>query len=81
MTQVYSDPSRESEPHALPDVEVFYLDDNDIAQIAQDNDNDGEVMSFYPEPGWYWWSCFPAGFRSGWPIRYGTGSNRRRTGL
>jgi hypothetical protein len=26
MTQHYSDPTRESDPHALPDVEVFYHD-------------------------------------------------------
>lgn len=43
MTQVYSNPERESDPHALPDVEVFYI-----------GDCDGE----YPA-GWYWQACFP----------------------
>ena len=28
MAQHYSDPSRESDSHALPDVEVFYDDDD-----------------------------------------------------
>lgn len=28
MTQVYSDPSRETDPHALPDIEVFYNHSN-----------------------------------------------------
>lgn len=53
MTQAYSDPAREDDPCALPDVEVFY-------RTAEDNaadgwlDGDGDAMS----AGWYWWSCF-----------------------
>ena len=27
---IYSDPERESEPHALPDIEVFYLGDREM---------------------------------------------------
>lgn len=53
--QTYSDPSRASDPTALPDVEVFELHDYDIMSgdwISLDN---GEEMS----PGWYYWSCFP----------------------
>jgi hypothetical protein len=41
----YSDPARESCPHALPDAEVFY--------INYSGDLEGE------EPGWYYWFCFP----------------------
>ena len=52
MAQAYSDPSRESDPHALPDVEVFYISARDIAAGSTWN---GEEDS----PGWYWWSCFP----------------------
>ena len=44
MTQYYRDPTRESNPHALPDLEVFYI---------------GEEEDFQLPPGWYWWVCFP----------------------
>jgi len=49
MSQAYSDPSRESEAYALPDVEVFYCTAAD-AKLSFEID-DGE--------GWYWWLCFP----------------------
>lgn len=42
--QAYSDPQRADDPHALPDVQVFYLHDLPNADHS---------------PGWYWWSCFP----------------------
>jgi hypothetical protein len=57
MMQIYSDPERENDGHALPNVEVFYWDNadaadyNDISMIADDD-------SKYTE-GWYWWPCFP----------------------
>ena len=44
--QAYSDPKRESDPHALPDVEVWYWE--------------GDYRLPAPcEPGWFWQSCFP----------------------
>jgi hypothetical protein len=46
MTQYYSDPSRENDPHALPDVEVFYCKDQ-------------YVYDGLRESGWYYWFCFP----------------------
>jgi hypothetical protein len=46
--QAYSDPSRESDPHALPDVEVFYHNACPI----------NDPMASY-EAGWYYWYCFP----------------------
>jgi hypothetical protein len=45
--QAYSDPSREKDPHALPNVEVFYIAHTEVA------DNGGL------EKGWYYWFCFP----------------------
>lgn len=30
--QAYSDPKRENDPHALPNVEVFYRDTNEICE-------------------------------------------------
>lgn len=55
MTQIYSDPSRESDPHALPDVEVFYIN-ADEAQRIQWYGPDSEPVG---ERGWYYWFCFP----------------------
>lgn len=48
MPQAYSDPERENDPHALPDVEVFHSTDYP--------DTPGEDQL---DDGWYWWSCFP----------------------
>lgn len=45
MSYVYSDPSRENDPHALPDVEVFF------SPLDDDKDQ--------PESGWYWQACQP----------------------
>jgi hypothetical protein len=50
--QAYSDPKRENDPHALPNVEVFALDGSINDDVADEN---GEPL----EAGWYWWSCFP----------------------
>ena len=54
MSQQYFDPNRESNPHALPDCEVFY---RTLLENRADGwlDDDGD-----PWPaGWYWWACFP----------------------
>jgi len=48
---IYSDPSREDVPHALPDVEVWYHDG--IVKMWS-----GNVLLNHAR-GWYWWSCFP----------------------
>ena len=42
MAQVYSDPKRESDLHALPDVEVFQLTATEVASM--DEDLIGEYM-------------------------------------
>lgn len=53
-TQVYSDPARESDPYALPDIEVFFnYGDQEAGKDL--TDEDGEFLA----EGWYWWSCFP----------------------
>jgi hypothetical protein len=36
MAQVYSDPTRESDEHALPDVEVFQLTANEVAALDEE---------------------------------------------
>lgn len=42
--QTYSDPSRESDPYALPDVEVFYLTSDEVAESSQYEDEQYEFM-------------------------------------
>lgn len=64
--QAYSDPARESDPHALPDVEVFHIAENERASIC---DGEGEWHTQQPgtrkpceqcpPAGWYYWFCFP----------------------
>lgn len=62
MSQVYSNPKRESDPYALPDVEVFYMDEIDCKRRQEEYEmglslNTPEVFEF--TPGWYWWACLP----------------------
>lgn len=58
--QAYSDPSRESDPYALPDVEVFYVmrgasGQGYIGEMILDDRKVDEPL----QQGWYYWSCFP----------------------
>ncbi|QDP57788.1 MAG: hypothetical protein Unbinned7358contig1001_14 [Prokaryotic dsDNA virus sp.] len=46
--RIYSDPAREADPNALPDVEVFWW-----------TDYDHHVDDPSMEPGFYFWWCFP----------------------
>lgn len=46
--QVYSDPTRDSDPYALPDVEVFYHEGGSIYDLYEDINE-----------GYYYWFCFP----------------------
>jgi hypothetical protein len=57
MSQHYSDPKRENDPHALPDLETFYVSESDVTHYGDHEllDN-GEAIT---EAGWYWWACFP----------------------
>ena len=55
--QIYSDPARESEPYALPDVEVFGVSQMEVNYNLANLDHADEYT--ITEPGWYWWSCFP----------------------
>jgi hypothetical protein len=66
MSQHYSDPARANEPHALPDIEVFYVD------LSQEIWSDAMSVSDSKESGmasgWYWWSCFPGCLPDGEPF-------------
>lgn len=50
MAQFYTNRSDESDPHKLPDAEVFYMAEEDI-DSSEDQFTGGE--------GWYVWACFP----------------------
>lgn len=55
--QVYSDPSRESDPHALPDVEVFHAARGELWKAGESRD--GWEPDEDNGAGWYYWFCFP----------------------
>lgn len=55
--QAFSDTTREAEPYALPDVEVFYLSQLEANYNLQNLDHADEYT--LTEAGWYWWTCFP----------------------
>lgn len=74
MTQHYSDPKRESDPHSLPDIETFYIDASDYDSIEcfgcqQSLDERGFTDSdeHNEHVGWYWWPCFPGCLPDGDP--------------
>ena len=66
MTQVYSDPARESDPYALPDVEVFAVSQLEANYNLANLDHADEYT--LTEAGWYWWSCFPGCLPDGEPV-------------
>ena len=51
MAQYYSDPKRADDPHALPDLEVFYAKAGTL-NVGDDEDVDNEA-------GYFYWFCFP----------------------
>lgn len=57
--QAYSDPQRESDPHALPDIEVF-----EVPGDYNPETEDDEPL----ETGWYYWQCLPGCLPDGDPI-------------
>lgn len=65
--QTYSDPARENDPQALPDVEIFWHQHAKRELCAL---NAGHKAALYGEcvcdnegdcrgTGWYWWPRFP----------------------
>ena len=66
MSQHYSDPRREDEPFALPDIETFYVDDADVERMEQADEKYDDDHGIH-ETGWYWWFCFPGCLPDGGP--------------
>ena len=66
MSYIYSDPERETEEHALPDMEVFYVSQ---LETIYNLDNLAHADEYtITQPGWYWWSCFPGCLPDGDPM-------------
>lgn len=73
MSQHYSDPARENDPHALPDIEVFHMTASDFTNSEEgtrmhemmENDHGVDADSL---AGYYWQSCFPGCLPDGDPI-------------
>lgn len=74
--QAYSNPNRETDPHALPNVEVFYHEHAKRELCAL---NAGDKAELYGEcivndegdcggTGWYWHPCFPGCMPDGEPF-------------
>lgn len=66
MSQHYSQPERENDPHALPDLEVFYVSAGDFANADADTwhaerlaEDEYTPTSCQNLAGWYYWYCFP----------------------
>lgn len=66
--QAYSNPKRENDPYALPDVEVFYgcpyIPDDGFADGGEEYTDD-EIKSM---TGFYYWYCFPSCLPDSEPI-------------
>ena len=59
MSRHYSNPARETDPYAVPDVEVFR-----VHMADRMTNEDGEPL----ELGWYYWACFPGCLPDGEPV-------------
>lgn len=57
MSQIYSDPTRDRDRHALPDIEVFYVSPMEAQYNCANADHAEEYT--ITNPGWYWWACLP----------------------
>lgn len=65
MAQHHTDPARETDIHALPDLEVFYLSHDEARQHAHCGDEPRDDDDPENLAGWYYWWCLPwmpAGF-------------------
>ena len=63
MGQHYSDPSRENDVHALPNIETFQVKDGKYNAFPIEDD-EGAIL----EDGWYWQACFPGCLPDGEPM-------------
>lgn len=61
MSQHYSDPEREDDTYALPDIETFEIDGKGYrnGEPFVLPHEPGDAAMGLAEPGWYYWYCFP----------------------
>ena len=59
MAQAYSNPQRASDPHALPNVEIFAVSplEANFNNLEAARSGKGDEYTVY-EPGWYWWKRY-----------------------
>lgn len=69
--QFYTDPTRENDPHALPDAETFQANTANCPDcgspecVVDDDAPCGACGRGFARPwndsriAWYWWPCFP----------------------
>ena len=77
--QAYSNTSCESDPHSLPDLEIFYVRAREFYQAHENTWMDKAINNAAPNghkdwdkaahelEGFYWWSCFPGCLPTGDP--------------
>ena len=67
--QAYSDPTRENDPHALPDVEVFEISAQQEREFLKSRSVKlgADLVGIAWQRGWYWWFCFPGCMPDGEP--------------
>lgn len=63
---IYSDESRENDERSLPDVEVFYADEDTIEIWNDERCNEYDAMAY--TEGWYYWLCLPGCLPDSEPI-------------
>lgn len=65
MSHHYSDPKREDDGYALPDLEVFYVAAMGMSECPSEDCqvslNSPEQITLHQSEhrGWYWQACFP----------------------
>jgi len=59
--QAYSNPKRASDPHALPDLEIFEVGERGYVDGVESVGPLAGLVWKYEgkQPGYYWWPCFP----------------------
>ena len=67
MTMFYSNPSRESAPHALPDCEAFEVSERAMQRHRRQHPGEDGPCGI-TSAGWYWWPCFPGCMPDGDPV-------------
>lgn len=66
--QIYSNPKRAEDPHALPDVEVWFQQVIIAECGCVFHAEQGELCEHDTPAGWYWQTCFPGCLPDGEPV-------------